>query len=67
MKPSKRLSLRRDVATDLTTDELRHLAAANNNTPLCVTQWVTVCRECPSDPIMGCTILHPTEQQTCIC
>ena len=65
MKSSKRLALHRIVVTDLAADELQAISGANSGTTCpCVT---TVHRECPSDPVTGCTVIHITDQATCIC
>lgn len=63
MKPSKRLNLRRDTVTDLTTDELRAFAGAQN-TPFCLVTDLS-CRRCPSVPLYNCTILTETDTATC--
>lgn len=63
MKPTKRLALRRDVVSDLSSDELRSLAGANALTPQCLTIEVP----CPSNPINQCTVVRVTRFETCIC
>ena len=60
----KRLVLNRDVLVDLTTDDLRRVPAGTlNDIYLRVT---TVHVECPSDPVMGCTIVHETRYASCV-
>ena len=65
MKPTKRLTLSRETVSELATDELRGLAAGNQ--PVITPNCPTVYAECPSDPIMGCTVTQVTRYATCIC
>ena len=68
MNPIRKLQLRRESITDLTDlalDDLRGIAGADSgSTCPCVT---TVHRECPSDPVTGCTVIRVTQYETCIC
>lgn len=58
MKPSKKLSLRREAMTDLTPGQLVGIAGASGTTcPFCPP---TIRVECPSDPVVGCTIIYET-------
>ena len=63
MKPTKRLRLRQESVTDLTTDELRTMAGAAN-TPFCLVTDIS-CVRCPSIPFTNCTILTETDSVTC--
>ena len=63
MKSSKRLALRRIVVSELAPDELQGISGANSgSTCPCVT---TLHRECPSDPVTGCTIIRETQYASC--
>lgn len=57
MNSVRKLGLRREAITDLTTGELQVVAGASGVTcPACP----TVHYECPSNPVTGCTILQET-------
>lgn len=58
MRPSRKLGLRRDALTHLTTDELRRMPGAY--APPTAIDCPTIHRECPSDPVTGCTIIYET-------
>ena len=68
MKPSKKLRLRHESMTELTTDELRSAAGGLSGPScppiLCVTKNIS-CVDCPSIPLTKCTILTETDSLTC--
>lgn len=67
MNSMRKLQLRRESITELTdlaVDELLDVAGNSGSTCPCVT---TVHRECPSNPLTDCTVIHVTRQATCIC
>lgn len=59
MRPRRTLVLRSEALGELTTVELRGVAGANSGLS-CVPKCPTIQVECPSDPVLGCTIVQET-------
>ena len=67
MRTNRTLRLRWESLGELTSDELNDVAGGNNSGLSCVPKCPTIQVECPSDPVMGCTVVQVTRYATCIC
>ena len=66
MRNSRTLRLRWESLGELTTDDLAEVAGGVSG-PSCVPKCPTIQVECPSDPVMGCTVVQVTRYDSCIC